>query len=170
MIPLERTVWITIFLVALAASAATARAQADLLKPGQPLSFSLSPGEARTFRLAMKQDDFAELDWKAPEGVYLHFRITDPAGNELAASNSDFNDSAMFVAPRDGVNGRRIRNGAFDSHASGPTRYRMRPSEMLRNARTSPGSNCTPEQRTSSARASAGVAATLYERTDVITS
>lgn len=114
MIPLERTVWITIFLVALAASATTARAQADLLKLGQPLSFSLSPGEARTFRLAMKQDDFAELDWKAPEGVYLHFRITDPAGNELASSNSDFNDSAMFVAPRGGEYTFRIE---FDKEA-----------------------------------------------------
>ena len=66
-----------------------------------------------------------------------------------------------IVAPSDGVSGRRISSGAFESQASGPTRNRMRPSEMLTNARTSRGSNCDPEQRTSSARASAGVAASL---------
>ena len=75
-----------------------------------------------------------------------------------------------IVAPSDGMSGRRISSAAFESHASGPTRNRMRPSEMLTNARTSRGSNCAPEQRTISARASAGVAASLYERTDVITS
>jgi len=46
----------------------------------------------------------------------------------------------------------------------------MRPSEMFTKARTRAGSNCVPEQRVSSARASSGVAGFLYERIEVITS
>ncbi|HEX2639018.1 MAG TPA: hypothetical protein VHL50_00525, partial [Pyrinomonadaceae bacterium] len=119
MVSLERIVWMAVCVVVLASNATTARAQADLLRPGQPVSFSLSPGESRSFRLSMRQDDFAEIGWKAAEGVYLHFRITDPAGNELASSNSDFNDSAMFVAPRDGEYTFRIQLDK-DSEAKGP--------------------------------------------------
>ncbi len=44
------------------------------------------------------------------------------------------------------------------------------PSEMLRNARTTAGSNCEPAQSASSRRAVAAEPASLYERTDVITS
>ena len=119
MVFLERIVWMAVCVVVLASNTTTARAQADLPRPGQPVSFSLSPGESRSFRLAMKQDDFAEIDWKAAEGVYLHFWITGPAGNELASSNSDFNDSAMFVAPRDGEYTFRIQLDK-DSEAKGP--------------------------------------------------
>jgi hypothetical protein len=47
---------------------------------------------------------------------------------------------------------------------------RIRPSEMFTNDRTRAGSNCVPAQRAISARPSAAVAASLYERAEVITS
>jgi hypothetical protein len=41
---------------------------------------------------------------------------------------------------------------------------------MFTKARTRRGSNCVPEQRVISSRASAALAGSLYERADVITS
>ena len=93
---------IILIVICLFVLASAALAQTDTLMPGRPVSFSLSPDETRSFRLAMKQDDFAEIGWKVAEGVYLHFRVTDPDGNEVVSSDSDFNDSAMFVAPKAG--------------------------------------------------------------------
>ena len=74
------------------------------------------------------------------------------------------------AAPIDGVSGMRASNGACASHESGPTTRRILPSEMSRNARTYRGSNCVPELRTSSARASVTLPDSLYDREDVITS
>jgi hypothetical protein len=61
----------------------------------------------------------------------------------------------------EGVSGKRASKGAWVSHETGPITSRIRPSEMFTNARTRAGSNCVPEQRVSSARASSGVAGSL---------
>ena len=61
-------------------------------------------------------------------------------------------------------------SGTCASHDSGPIASRSRPSERFMNARTTAGSNWVPAHRVSSARASAGEIAFLYERTEVITS
>jgi hypothetical protein len=73
-------------------------------------------------------------------------------------------------APIEGVSGRRASRGACESHESGPITSRILPSEMFTKARTRRGSNCVPEQRVISLRASAVPPAALYERADVITS
>jgi hypothetical protein len=78
--------------------------------------------------------------------------------------------SPPSAALTDGVNGKRASSGAWLSQETGPITSRIRPSEMFRNARTSAGSNCVPEHAVSSARASSGVAGSLYERIEVITS
>ena len=83
--------------------------------------------------------------------------------NVIAASE----EAAVPAAPPTGM---RPRTGSSAIHESGPITSRSRPMEMLRNARTTSGSNWVPAQRASSARASAGDIAVLYERTDVITS
>ena len=64
----------------------------------------------------------------------------------------------------------RASRGACASQDTGPTMSRMLLREVATNARTSRGSNCVPEQRTSSARASLELAGSLYDRDDVITS
>jgi hypothetical protein len=78
--------------------------------------------------------------------------------------------AAPKAAPTEGVIGNRARSGAWLSHESGPITSRILPSEMFTKARTRRGSNCVPEQRAISARASVAVAGALYERADVITS
>jgi hypothetical protein len=65
------------------------------------------------------------------------------------------------VAPTVGVSGSRARSGACDSHESGPITSRIRPREMFTNARTRRGSNCVPEQRVISSRASAALDGSL---------
>jgi hypothetical protein len=90
---------IAAFVILLISSLAHAQ---DVLTAGRRVEFSLTPGESRTYRLAMKQGDFAEIAWNAGEGVYLGYSVTDPAGNELASGSSDRNDSTAFIAPRDG--------------------------------------------------------------------
>ena len=62
------------------------------------------------------------------------------------------------------------KSGSWASHDSGPMATRSRPSDTFRNARTTAGSNWVPEQRASSARASADEIGFWYDRTDVITS
>ena len=74
------------------------------------------------------------------------------------------------AAPTEGVMGMRARSGACVSHESGPITSLILPSEMFTKARTRRGSNCVPAQRASSARASVGLAGSLYERAEVITS
>jgi hypothetical protein len=69
---------ITGFVILLVSSFASAQ---DALTAGHPVTVSLEPGESRSYRLTMRQDDYAEVGWKAPEGVYLHFWITDPTGD-----------------------------------------------------------------------------------------
>jgi hypothetical protein len=78
--------------------------------------------------------------------------------------------SPPSAALTEGVSGKRARRGAWVSQETGPITSRILPSEMFTNARTSAGSNCAPEQRVSSERASSGVAGSLYERIEVITS
>ena len=73
-------------------------------------------------------------------------------------------------APIEGVSGRRARSGACESQESGPITSRILPREMFTKARTSRGSNCVPEQRAISFRASVAPPAALYDRVDVITS
>jgi hypothetical protein len=90
---------ITLLVILLVSAFASAQ---DALTAGHPVTTSLAPGESRSYRLAMKRDDFAEIGWKAPEGVYLRYSLTDGAGKELASSSSDFNDSVMFIAPTAG--------------------------------------------------------------------
>jgi hypothetical protein len=75
--------------------------------------------------------------------------------------------SAVLI---EGVSGKRARRGAWVSQETGPITSRILPREMFTNARTSAGSNCVPEHRVSSVRASSGVAGSLYERIEVITS
>lgn len=120
----DRTVifLITGFVILLVSSFASAQ---DALMAGHSVTVSLAPGESRSYRLTMRQDDYAEVGWKAPEGVYLHFWITDPTGDELAASDSDFDDSAAFVAPTDGVYTLKMQ---FDkeSQAKGPQNISLR--------------------------------------------
>jgi hypothetical protein len=99
MIYRSATFSITVFVVLLFSVFASAQ---DALTAGRPVTVSLEPGGARSYLLAMKQDDYAEIGWKAPEGVYLHFWVVDPSGNELASSDSNFNDSSAFIATRDG--------------------------------------------------------------------
>ena len=61
-------------------------------------------------------------------------------------------------------------NESCASHDSGPITRRNRPSDRLMNARTTAGSKWVPAHRASSARASVGVRACLYDRTEVSTS
>ncbi len=69
-----------------------------------------------------------------------------------------------------GVSGMRPSTGACASQDSGPIASRRRPSETPRNARTTRGSNCAPEQRAISSRAAPASPGSLYERAEVMTS
>jgi hypothetical protein len=60
--------------------------------------------------------------------------------------------------------------GSCAIHEPSPTTRQRRPTEMLRNARTTTGSNCAPEHRTSSSRAADTLTGLRYGRTAVITS
>ena len=60
--------------------------------------------------------------------------------------------------------------GSCAIHEPIPTTRQRRPTEMLRNARTTTGSNCAPEHLTSSWRAAVTPIGFRYGRTAVITS
>jgi hypothetical protein len=65
---------------------------------------------------------------------------------------------------------RRPRTGSWATHAPTPIVRQRRPTETLRNARTTMGSSCVPATRTSSLRAAAMLIDLLYGRGAVITS
>ena len=90
---------------------------------------------------------------------------TSPAATEPTTATAELATVAM-----PGESGMRPRMGACASHESGPMASRRRPSETLRNARTTRGSNCAPAQRAISSRAATALPGSLYERADVITS
>lgn len=65
------------------------------LRPNQPVTFSLSPDEAKLFTLQMKRDGFAEITWLANDNLILVFRVLDSSGKALAGGDSTENDSAL---------------------------------------------------------------------------
>ena len=91
--------FIPVFVILLVSAFVSAQ---DVLKAGRPATFSLSPDESRSYRLKMKKGDFAEVEWKAGNGVYLNYSVTGPTGNEVESGSSDQSGSVAFVAPRDG--------------------------------------------------------------------
>ena len=119
MVSLERIVWMAVCVVFLASNATMARAQADLLRPGQPGLLFIVAGRTKIVSAVDGAGRFCGDRLESCRGGLLAFLITGPARNELASSNSDFNDSAMFVAPRDGEYTFRIQLDK-DSEAKGP--------------------------------------------------
>lgn len=57
----------------------------------------------------MKQDDFAEISWRANDNVGLRFSVTSSEGKEISSGHSTGNDSMMFVATKDGEYSIRIQ-------------------------------------------------------------
>ena len=80
-----------------------AQNQATTVKVGQPLTFSLMPGQEKAFFIQMKQDDFAEFTWLANDNLILAFSINDEANKVQESGKSIDQDSALFVAPKDGL-------------------------------------------------------------------
>ena len=81
---------------------------------------------------------------------------TSPAASAPTTARAEL---ATVATP--GPRGIRPSTGACASQESGPIASRSRPSEMLRNARTTRGSNWSPAQRAISSRAAIGVARLL---------
>src|SRR5512141_1109018 len=79
-----------------------AQAHSQELIPDQSVTFSLSPDEARTFQLQMKEGDFAEINWLANEELKLSYAFLDTSGHALATGDSNEQDAAVFIAPRAG--------------------------------------------------------------------
>ena len=68
----------------------------------QPITFTLAPGERKTFVIQLKKDDVAEVSWQANEELNLSFTLRDPAGKDLAKEGPEISDSIPFVASLDG--------------------------------------------------------------------
>lgn len=73
-----------------------------LLRPNQPVTFSLSPNETKSFTLQLKKDGIADITWLANDSLILTFGILDSSGKALEVGDSTDNDSALFIAPKDG--------------------------------------------------------------------
>lgn len=79
----------------------SAAAQNPILQANRPVTFQLSPGEARSFRLQMKRDGFAEITWLANDKVGLVVGVFNSSGKALEVTDSSEDDSLYFVAPGD---------------------------------------------------------------------
>lgn len=73
-----------------------------LLRPNQAVTFSLSPYETKSFTLQLKKDGIADITWLANDSLILAFGILDSSGKALEVGDSTDNDSALFIAPKDG--------------------------------------------------------------------
>lgn len=104
MLYLTRRILLAICLTVLSAVPfVAAQEKPPILRPNQPVTFSLEPGSKKSFALQMKEDDFAEITWLAKEGVILSFDIDDSKGKMHKNVSSDDWDgeSVLFVAPRE---------------------------------------------------------------------
>lgn len=102
MTSLIRTVLFAVCSSALLSASAFPQKQPESLPPNDSITFSVAPGDSRSFRLIMKQDGFAEISWRANDNVGLRFSVTDGEGREVSSGQSTGNDSTMFVATKDG--------------------------------------------------------------------
>ncbi len=97
-----RSILLLICLTVLFASFVGAQEKPSSLKPNQPLTFSLTPNEEKSFDLQMKEDGFAEISWLANDSLILSFDVYDSAKKNLLSANSSEDESVLFVAPKDG--------------------------------------------------------------------
>jgi len=95
------TALITLFLGGASLISIAAQHTAELLRPKIPVSFSLTKGARKEFRLQLKEDEFAELISLASDDLELEFDIFDPSGKPIKSGDS-YTDVALFVAPTAG--------------------------------------------------------------------
>ena len=91
----------TLFLASIALFASAQDATPELL-PGQAITFSLKPGEAKSFVLPLDRDGFAEISWRALDNMTLEYGFISPGGKALDVGDSNERDSAIFIAPEAG--------------------------------------------------------------------
>lgn len=70
-----------------------------ILKPSELITFSLAPGQEKSFVLQMKEGDFADVQWLAREGLNLSFEIYDSTLKKRFEKPFDDQASMWFVAP-----------------------------------------------------------------------
>ncbi|MCC7308108.1 MAG: hypothetical protein IT173_11120 [Acidobacteria bacterium] len=94
---------ITAFIFAMLIFTAFLSAQtAESLSPGKPIAISLSPGDGRSFRLAMKAGDYAEVKLVSDEDQNASYAFLDEAGKVLSYGDTASTNSAVFIAPKGG--------------------------------------------------------------------
>ena len=74
--------------------------QPQLLKPVQPVTFSLTPGNGKVFALRLTENDIVDVSWLVSDELILHSGILDPSGKPLAIGGDD--DALLFTAPSSG--------------------------------------------------------------------
>ena len=74
----------------------------ETLTPDQPVTFTLAPGEEKTFVIQLKESDFAEISWLANEGLNLSFALHDPSGRDVVEDLLEVDTSISFVADKSG--------------------------------------------------------------------
>ncbi len=97
-----RTVFFLICLTVLFASFVGAQEKQADLKSNKPLTFSLAPGEKKSFALQMRKLDFAELSWIANDSVSLSISLYNPKNEDFYNQIAFEDDSVSFIAPETG--------------------------------------------------------------------
>lgn len=72
------------------------------LFPEKPITITLSPGEARSFSLEMKADEYAEITWLVKDNLSLSFGFLDSSGKAVSVGDSSEEDVVVFIAPKTG--------------------------------------------------------------------
>ena len=99
---ISRSILLLICLTVLYASFVGAQEKKPFLMTNQPFTFSLSPNETKSFNFTMKEDDFAEINWLVNENLIISFNIYDETGKKWLEANSIYDESVLFIAPKDG--------------------------------------------------------------------
>jgi len=63
--------------------------QPQLLKPVQPVTFSLTPGNGKVFALRLTENDIVDVSWLVSDELILHSGILDPSGKPLAIGGDE---------------------------------------------------------------------------------